>query len=270
MNSAEIKKLARSLGADLVGIAPVERFDGLPEAADPRTLAPATRSVIVIGHRIMRGALRGIEEGTSFFNTYQCFGNDWVKNQFLSKSVFDLSCAIEREGFEAVPLLDRAYPGSAFAADLNVYAHAAGLGSVGKGGFFLTPEYGHRQRFGAIFTTLELEGDEITECDDLCKDCSACIAGCPLGAYREDGSLDLDICRACRNGASVDAADNSVDRFAASCGRACMVALEGKISNCFVEKFRKRSVWSRGLDGSPISAGNQFTGGKCPQKFESK
>ena len=68
MNSAEIKKAAKECGADLVGIAPVERFDSLPEKSDPRTLAPGARSVIVVGHRILRGALRGVEEGTCFYS----------------------------------------------------------------------------------------------------------------------------------------------------------------------------------------------------------
>ena len=198
MNSAEIKEAARALGADLVGIAPVERFNGMPEISDPRTFAPATRSVIAIGHRIMRGTLRGIEEGTSFNNTYGFFGLNQMEKMFLPKTVYDLCCLIENSGAEAAPLLGCRYAAdkngaaawyaaasgdyvNAFEPDYQAYAHAAGLGSAGKGGFFLTPEYGHRQRIAFIFTSLELEGDEIIECD-FCKDCDACIKECPLGA----------------------------------------------------------------------------------------
>lgn len=269
MNSADIKRSARDSGADLVGIAPVERLGYLPETADPRTFAPGTRSVIVVGHRIMRGTLRGIEEGTSFFNTYGCFGLNWMQNQFLARTVYELCCAIEQEGFEASPLLGKDIAGNSFVPDINAYAHAAGLGSVGKGGFFLTPEYGHRQRFGVIFTTLELEGDEVIECD-FCKDCNACMEACPLEAYK-DGKLDLEYCKICRNGAfAVADSCEKVDRCAASCGRACMIALEDKVGNRFAARFRKRSIWQRGLSGSSVTAGNQFTGGVCPKKFESK
>lgn len=87
MTSAEIKAAARRLGADLVGIAPVSRFDNLPESTDPRTFAPETRSVIAVAHRIMRGAFRGIEEGTSFQNTYGFFGMRWQEQFFLAKTV---------------------------------------------------------------------------------------------------------------------------------------------------------------------------------------
>ncbi len=270
MNSAEIKVLARRLGADLVGIAPVERFKDLPESTHPCTFAPETRSVIVVAHRIIRGAIRGIEEGTSFQNTYGCFGLQWSDQFFLSKTVYDLCCEIENSGAEASPLLSRDYADSDFAPDYMAYAHAAGLGSVGKGGFFLTPEYGHRQRFGFIFTTLELEGDDIIECD-FCKDCNACIEACPINAYRADGSVDFSICKNCRNGAFPSPQGcEAVDRYAAACGRACMVALEDKITNRFVEKFRKRSTWQLGADGEVINNGNQFTGGRCPDKFERK
>ena len=243
MNSAEIKAAARSLGADLVGIAPVERFNGMPENSDPRTFAPGTRSVIALGYRILRGSLRGVEEGTSFNNTYSFFGSMTMEQMYMSRIVYELCCMIENTGAEAAPVLSRRYTGTGFVPDYKAYAHAAGLGSTGKGGFFLTPEYGHRQRIAFIFTTLELEGDELIECD-FCRDCDACIKGCPLGAYKEDGTLDSTLCKQCQNGASVtlDGCE-SVDRCAASCGRACMVALEEKVGNRFEAKFRKRSVW---------------------------
>ena len=61
-----------------------------------------------------------------------------------------------------------------------------------------------------------------------------------------------------------------VDRCSAACARACMVALEEKVGNRFEAKFRKRSVWQRGLYGEALISGNQFTGGRCPDKFEGK
>ncbi len=270
MTSAEIKAAARRLGADLVGIAPVSRFDNLPESTDPRTFAPETRSVIAVAHRIMRGAFRGIEEGTSFQNTYGFFGMRWQEQFFLAKTVYDLCCEIENTGAEASPLLSRKYANNAFEPDHIAYAHACGLGSAGKGGFFLTPEYGHRQRIGFIFTTLELEGDDIIEVD-FCKECNACIAACPLNAYNGNGTPDPALCAHCQNGAfPSNRGCEKIDRYAASCGRACMVALEDKVGNQFAAKFRKRSVWCRGRDGERINIGNQFSGGRCPDKFEGK
>ena len=270
MNSADIKAAARRFGADLVGISPISRFDELPESSDPRSFAPDTRSVITVGHRILRGAFRGIEEGTSFHNTYGCFGVNWSEAFFLAQTVHDLCHEIEETGAEAVPLLSREYEENKFVPDYKFYAHACGVGSVGKGGFFLTPEYGHRQRFGFIFTTLELEGDGIIECD-FCKDCNACIESCPFGAYNQNGSPDPEICRHCKNGMfNRPGSCDRLDRYASLCGRACLTAVEKKISNTFNADFRKRSVWCLGRDGEIITNSNQFVGGNCPDKFEGK
>ena len=42
----DVKSLALELGADLVGIAPVERFEGAPKLYHPQNLLPQTKSVI--------------------------------------------------------------------------------------------------------------------------------------------------------------------------------------------------------------------------------
>jgi len=36
LSSADIKQAARAMGADLVGISPMERFEGAPPQMDPR------------------------------------------------------------------------------------------------------------------------------------------------------------------------------------------------------------------------------------------
>ena len=67
MTKEELKQYAKSFGADLVGIASMDRFEGVPAQMDPRYIMPEAKSMIVMGFRVMRGSLRGIEEGTQFF-----------------------------------------------------------------------------------------------------------------------------------------------------------------------------------------------------------
>ncbi len=251
MHVAELKQAARHFGADLVGVAPVAAFAHLPERNRPETVSDRVRSVIVVGHRIMRGTLRGVEEGTNFGSTYQTYGFLWMEDLFLSRTVYHLSCLLEDAGAEAIPFLACRNPDDAFEPDYQTAAEAAGLGVVGRGGFLLTPQYGHRQRLALILTDSVLEPDRPPALD-LCRDCRACLEGCPLGALREvEGSarfrLDESICATCRNGASrVPGRADRVDRYAAACGRACLVALEEKITSRYENKFRKRSVWHIG------------------------
>lgn len=270
MNALEVKEAARALGADLVGIAPVDRLAAGPPEQHPATVLPTVKSVIVVGHRILRGALRGIEEGTNFGSTYQTYGLTWVENFFLSRTVYELTCRLEDAGIEAVPFLPQHDESDVFRPDFPAYACAAGLGRIGRGGFFLSPEYGHRQRLAIILTDAALAGDEACTLD-FCAGCRACLAGCPLGAIREVPGepgfrIDFDLCLSCKNGAfETPGHPDPADRCAAACGRACLTALEERVGNRFEQQFRKRSVWSIGPDGNAATGKPRvFIGGVCP------
>ena len=60
LDAKEVKRIAKEMGADLVGIAPMSRFEGAPKQMDPRYIMPNAKSMIVVANRINRGALRGI------------------------------------------------------------------------------------------------------------------------------------------------------------------------------------------------------------------
>ncbi len=50
------------MGADLVGIGSPDGWEGAPIQMDPRFIMPEAKSIITMGFRMMRGALRSIEE----------------------------------------------------------------------------------------------------------------------------------------------------------------------------------------------------------------
>lgn len=272
MKTADFKARARACGADLAGIAPIGRFRDVPADRNPRSIFPECRSVIVLARRICRGSLRGVEEGTNFGSTYQCFGYTWVEDNFLSQTSYDLSLWIEEQGFEAVPLfayseagMPKGVPVAPDRPAPNVYIDpryavpAAGLGEVGLGGFILTPEYGTRQRFAFILTDAELEGDPV-QTVRLCADCDGCAKACPFGAIHLDrthavevegrsmpvAEVDTALCASCPNGAFLAGGrGREPDRIAAACGRECLVRLEqaGRLDNRFENGFRKRAAW---------------------------
>lgn len=240
MDSQMQQTIARSCGADLFGIADAGRLAeyGLLDAV--RALWPEARSAIVVGRKILRGTLRGVEEGTSTWSTYEMFGHQWHEGQFLNRTIYLLGGSLEDQGVEALPLLGKG------PLDLAKIAEAAGLGRIGKGGFLLTPEYGHRQRFGVILVDCELAPTPVKSVD-FCTGCDACVAACPLHAFA-GGSRDEALCRVCLNGRS-EGSNEASDRYAAACGRACMVALENRIGEHFAAPFRKRAVWQRDIYG---------------------
>jgi len=238
MQTTALKKAALDFGADLVGVAPVPRLARLPEKNNIALVAPEAKTIIAIGKRILRGSLRGTEEGTNFNKS---FWMHWLEEQFLSRTIQSVATLLEDAGFEALPMLGLQHGSGAFEPDTNAFARAAGLGDVGRHGLFMTPEFGPRQRIAFIATNAEFEPDAVIE-NRLCDGCDACEKACPL----MDGAPSFPPhtrCRGCENGAALN--DGKVERFAAACARACVCATEGKLTKKFNSPFRHREAWSR-------------------------
>lgn len=283
MRAQELKDYARQHGSDLIGIAAIERFQDEPPERHPSSIFPECRSVIVVGRRILRGSLRGIEEGTNFSSTYGHFGYSMLENNFLSQTTYDVTIWLESRGFEAVPLFGYwpdgmpkgkpvapGKPAPNVIVDPWVAAQAAGLGEIGLGGFLITPEFGTRQRLALILTDAQLNPDPVRG-RAICAECGACAKACPFDAINlarrkkiglaghamEIAEIDYTICEKCPNGAMRAAGVGSrPDRVAAACGRACLVQLEagGKLASRFENKFRQRTPWALDMLNRPAPA----------------
>ena len=269
----KIRAAAAAEGIDLLGFADRSRFEGVDAAHNPFSIFPEGKTVIMLGKRITRGSLRGVEEGTNF-GDYSLFGKNWLEDEFLSLACYNLVRAIENEGWEAVPIFpnpsELGPQGVSVAEDRpapNVYpdfdyaAVAAGLGEIGFNGIFLSPELGSRQRFHMIITDLELDPTPIFE-GSVCDRCGKCAKACPLGAISTDkthtvsicgkemtvADINYSICRTCKNGACVSrfGAGLKPDRVAALCNRTCLCHLEaeGLVSAKFENAFRSRAAWT--------------------------
>lgn len=270
----ELKAFARERGADLVGIASINRFEGLPQERHPSTIFPEAKSVVVIGRRITRGTLRGVEEGTQL-NNYGLFGYSWLNDRFMALTTYETVEFLENNGWESVPLpslpvqtppmgisVRENQPPPNVMLDFDDAAVRAGLGEIGYCGIFLSPEFGHRQRFQLVLTDAELEPDPILV-DPICDRDMACVESCPLSAISTENDTELNICgktmviaevdfskcRECKNGARANMyhSAGNPDRLAAVCARSCMDYLEraGKLTRTFHNPFRKRPVWTR-------------------------
>ena len=269
----KIKEAVKREGIDLIGFANKERFDGLAPALNPFSIFPEGKTVIMVGKRVCRGSLRGVEEGTNF-QDYSCFGVRWLEDDFLSLATYGLVNAIEDEGWEAVPLfpnpseiaptgvsVEPGRPAPNVFPDFNYAAVACGLCEIGFSGIPLSEKYGSRQRFHMIITDAELEPTPILE-RSICDKCGKCADICPLGAISKTeteeieicgkkmtvAKIDYDKCNSCKNGACVNrlSPKGKPDRVAALCNRTCLAHLEENelVGNVFENSFRKRSAWA--------------------------
>lgn len=273
LNAEELKKFAKEVGVDLSGVADIGRFESVSPEHNPKSIFPETKSIIVIGNRITRGTLRGVEEGTQF-DIYSLYGRDWLNNRILAMATFRVAEFLEDNGWEAVPLPNLppeipslGIPVRANQPPPNVMinfddaAVRAGLGEIGYCGIFLTPQFGPRQRFQIILTSLELKPDPILQ-DKVCDYSDGHWKNfCPLKAISSENekiinicgkkmkiaNIDYEKCKICKNGTYVNPyhLSGKPDRLAAICIRSCIQHLEEKkrIKSIFRNPFRKRAPW---------------------------
>lgn len=199
----KVKNFAYDLGADLVGIANIERFKNAPIKMSPQGILPSAKSVIVcaIHHPDPVIELDG-EVHPQIMGPY---GIQMTMNYKLDVISFKMGKLLESLGYKTIPIASsniwryRGYKDldAIFSPDIShIYAAvAAGLGELGWNGLCLTPEYGPRNRFVSIITEAELSPNKLYDGEKLCDMCGRCIESCPTNAYREEvnGVKDVEI-----------------------------------------------------------------------------
>ncbi|NIM07386.1 MAG: hypothetical protein GTO55_11775 [Armatimonadetes bacterium] len=198
-----IRQAASESGADLVGFAPISRFDNAPPGLHPRTVFPQTRTVIAIATRKLRGALKTVEEGT-YWQAYNC-DSYWYLSEILAPEILrKIMLALEDEGYTGVPihnpfmsgvgrkLRDEHITGPDGMVSLRVIGAAAGLGELGHSKVLLTPQFGPRQRIFAVFTDAQLEPTPLFT-GEICDGCLACVRECEACAIGEKREVTLSI-----------------------------------------------------------------------------
>ncbi|HDP81473.1 MAG TPA: epoxyqueuosine reductase [Spirochaetes bacterium] len=192
-----IKERAQKIGIDKCGIAPVSRFEGAPKGTHPTDFLPGCKSVISIGVRLVDGAVqtifRNFEDGNTMAQgVYGTYGYTMAPNFHLLYSVYDLAQFIERNTGEVAMPTQVGPMMTGMSISQRHAAVAAGLGEFGWMSIVLTPEFGPRNRFGAILTTAELAPDSMYSGPRLCDPtrCNICTTVCPTDALSEFGKKE--------------------------------------------------------------------------------
>lgn len=198
LDSAEVKRFAVEKGADLIGIASVDRFGKYPADRRPEQLLPQAKSVIVVGVRVLADTVRQ--------NLLLSALHHITLNIHHNQIAYDIGRLLDDHGHRAVVVPHRIgnldpdlrkspdymeiYP-KLFGISTRHAAVEAGLGVFGKSRLLLTPRFGPRQRLAAVVTDAELAPDpKLTheEADQLCPPhCKACFSACPGAALSPDG-----------------------------------------------------------------------------------
>lgn len=201
--TVRVREAALDAGADLVGFAPISRFDEAPPELHPRTIFPQTRTVIALAVRQLRGALKAVEEGT-YWQAYNCDSYWYLNEVFAPQILRRIVLFLEGEGQTSVPVHNpfRPHTGRRIRDDqpsgpdgfvsLRAVGVAAGLGELGHSKVLLTPQFGPRQRVFAVFTDAELEPTPLFE-GEVCDGCLSCVRECEACAIGKVRSQKLSI-----------------------------------------------------------------------------
>jgi epoxyqueuosine reductase len=205
--AAEIKQHARSLGFDLVGIAPAEaskyrayfaewlangsagemgylhrRFD---ERTDPATYCPGARSIICVAMNYHVPLEPPAEHQTGRIARY-ALGDDY--HELIKDRLHALADWIRQRCPDAQT---RAAVDTAPVMEKEISARA-GVGWLGKNTCIIHPQVGSWLLLGEVITTLDLPADEPAV--DRCGTCRRCIDACPTGAITAPYQLDARKC----------------------------------------------------------------------------
>ena len=176
-------------GMDKVGIASIDRFNQSPKGNHPTDFLPGCKSVIVFAIRVPDGAVNNImrvfeDQTYDVQGVYGCFGYGGAPNYHLLWGNYKIARFVEKiTGCIAMPETAGPTHGAKMMS-MRHCAAAAGLGEFGWSSIMLTPEFGPRNRFGAVLTTAELKADPLYHGPKLCdpSKCHVCEHMCPTGA----------------------------------------------------------------------------------------
>lgn len=205
--TGELKKFARELGLDAVGITSAEPFPAAAEQikrqirrgllserweidsfTDPGTVLPDAKSIIVAAECYLTseasdpgrpGEPKGSIAGYTRQNYYHA-----VKEK-LGKLAHFLK---DRTG---TGFRSRCFSNNIRLAEKPM-AQRAGIGWYGNHGIIVTRECGSWVVLGELITNVKLEEDK--PCEPSCGECRLCVESCPTGAIVEPGVLNISKC----------------------------------------------------------------------------
>lgn len=194
-----VKSSARSLGADLVGIASAQRMNENPPdprwPQTPERLWSECKSVVVVALHMPIGTYRAQNALVKRMTPH------YVMNR-LDQITLDLAYELEKRGAYAFPVPQQVTDttlkrGTYGPISLRHAAVEAGLGTLGLNMMLVTPEYGPRVYLGAVMTNAELECDGLPqEAYCLGPQCSRCLVACPPDAVGH-WQLNKPACATC-------------------------------------------------------------------------
>ena len=172
-----------ALGADLCGVASVERFQQAPPGFHPSDIYNKTQSVIVF-------ALRQPSEPMFAQSCIPYTHMASIMTEKVDFLTLDIALVLEKAGIKGVPIpsddpyeyWDQENRTGRAILSLKHAAQLAGLGKIGKNTLLVNRDYGNMIRLGALLIDTALEQDSLADYEVCPPKCHRCLDSCPTQA----------------------------------------------------------------------------------------
>ena len=152
-----MKKKVLDHNIQLVGVAPVQRFEGAPVGRRPTDILPTAKNVVVAAVHVLDSVY------DLPYVRYEYTNQFFILNSRLNAMATDVCEFLEEEGYRNIPI-PAAYPRvNKDLCGVLSHRHAAVLAGIGEfalNNMLTTKQYGSKVRLVTIVTEAELEADE--------------------------------------------------------------------------------------------------------------
>ena len=179
----ELRELAESHGASIVGFTDKDRLKDAPPSGDITTVLPNARSAIAFAVGMSLEAAEAYVLKQDYMSLNKEHSKAYEKLAKIGKALGEL---LEARGYDVhVPMPNFEYREEDNAPEkmTPVLSHkyiceAAGVGWHGWSGNLLTREFGASVLISCVVTSAELEPSPVID-EDWCSKCRICVSTCP-------------------------------------------------------------------------------------------
>jgi epoxyqueuosine reductase len=195
LTKKRIREIALQKGADLFGIASVNRFSNAPKGFHPRDVYSKTESIIAYAIKVPSESLFA-ENPIPFTQT------NFLAMQKMDQISYEISLELDKLGVKNVliptddPLLywDEENQEARGILSLRHTGYLAGLGKLGRNNLLINKEYGSMIQIGALLTDVKYESDPLADYEACPPKCRICLDNCPQQALTGETVIQ----KACR------------------------------------------------------------------------
>jgi ferredoxin len=189
----ELSVLARSFGADDVGVVPLSHPDVSEDVPFVQRAFSGTRTLISLVLRMHPENIRSPNRSIANLEFHQV-GHE------MDQVAQRLAAELSERGYPTInppmafPMEMESFPGRTWVVSHKRVAVAAQLGRMGLHRNVIHPKLGSFILLGTVLTSAEIVSTKPPLTFDPCVDCKLCVAACPVGAIEPDGTFRFSAC----------------------------------------------------------------------------